>query len=533
MKKSVFIFIGIILSICILAAIIKIHGEENEILNNDVSLSDIKSITEIESDSPANIEEVPVGYKDGNIYILKYDKNSEKYDKTIYVLNNDGSLYDSDIQLSDDYTYKNLSIYGSRVFGKHGYMDCITGEDNYIFDYSGEEVSKWYSVSGNKNYFIAFVENQNEYYLCDIENDKKYKLSCSENDKYILKGSFYDEISDSFYAVMEDNTVKKININDETFSFEDYDALKDNDNKDSLDYVFCTKGYMYYDDNNNISQYNVSSKHIEKIDDMIISDFDKYFKDYILLKKNNDDNLYFAKFDLKSFEILMKVPIYYGSDSKVTVHMIDNDYVLFNEHNDDKAGNKNHFAVYDMLKYYNENKYSKDQNGNWLTQDSMSLIDAYKNINENKSEDVDKSLEKNKHESLDNNMSNMNNNKNKSSDNINNNNVKNNRDFREDDPSWHQVEGKWHYKNDDNKDVVGWVKTKKGYYYFFTDGTMVKNAIVKEGDMEYVIGEDGLLVDNNNDEVSKPSDSQCYDATEKQNEKDKLKNTDKKTDIYN
>ncbi|NRT91043.1 hypothetical protein [Clostridium beijerinckii] len=54
-------------------------NEEIEVLNTDVSINNIKSIIEIENNINDDYEEIPLGYNNGSVYLIKYDYINKNY----------------------------------------------------------------------------------------------------------------------------------------------------------------------------------------------------------------------------------------------------------------------------------------------------------------------------------------------------------------------------------------------------------------------------------------------------------------------
>lgn len=96
-------------------------------------------------------------------------------------------------------------------------------------------------------------------------------------------------------------------------------------------------------------------------------------------------------------------------------------------------------------------------------------------------------------------------------------------DFREHDPSWRQ---EWHYYDENNNKVSGWVKSGDGWYYFDDDGVMQKDAIVLEHGNEFKLGPDGKLIDSS-------SNTEYLENQNKVNKKTDKKNYNESTDNYN
>ena len=513
----------IILLVTILSCIcyqeyIKKGNEEVEVLNTDVSINNIKSIIDINNEIDDKYEEVPLGYNNGNIYLIKYDSaNNKLYDDNIFILNKDGSTKECGIKLPDNYLNCELSIYGDKVFGKDGYFNWQSGKEYKLISCEDDTfTTNWYSVSGNSDYYLC-VKNSTQnkkYILYNINSNDKYEFECSVDSTDVTNGIFYDNISKSFYGICQNNVVKEIHINGSNFTLEKYDDIKFlnknniEKNKDSsnnyVNYIYCLEGKAYIGLNYNdkpqdsidINQYSIADKFTEQLDNITLYGYDSFYKEYILIKKSDDkstNKIYLAKLDKNGFDMLIEIPKIYGDDSKVSIHMVDSGNVLVKEeyHNRENKRIKSRYIVYDLAEYFQENtnKFKSDS-------DKLTLKNTYKNIN-----DYDSSNKNILNENEENkNTKEVEQTKTTVNDNTANDNESNilateNKDYRENNSSWRKGNGDWYYYKDDDEKIIGWLKTEKGWYYFYKDGIMQKDAIIigKMG-KEYKLGHDGLLI---------------------------------------
>ncbi|NRX37739.1 hypothetical protein [Clostridium beijerinckii] len=81
MKKiiSFIALLAVIFSCMYYGEYIKKGHEEIEVLNTDVSINNIKSIIEIENNINDDYEEIPLGYNNGSVYLIKYDYINKNY----------------------------------------------------------------------------------------------------------------------------------------------------------------------------------------------------------------------------------------------------------------------------------------------------------------------------------------------------------------------------------------------------------------------------------------------------------------------
>ncbi len=537
---------------------IKKGHEEVEVLNTDVSINNIKSITDIEDEINDTYEEVPLGYNNGSIYIIKYDSTNKKiYDNNIFILNKDGSTKKCGIELPEEYSNCELSIYGDKIFGKDGYFNWQSGKEyKLLSDENGELNTKWYPVSGNVGYYLC-VRNSSQskkYILYNINDNEEYKFECNIDSDDIINGIFYDDISKKFYVICPNKVVKEINFVESNFTLEKHDDIKVN-NKDSevknkeltnnyLSYAYCLKGQAYigsdYNDKSqdgiNINQYDIADKFTEQLNNITLYGYDSFYREYILIKKDDDkssNKIYLAKLEKNGFDMLIEVPKIYGEESTISIHMVDSENVLVKEENHDKENKriKNRYIVYDLAEYFQDNT-SKLKNDS----DKLTLKNAYKNINEyndynsnnksklnvNEENKNDSEIEQPKLIVKDNNGSNTNVNTIAPEEN----------DYREHDSSWRKGNGDWYYYKGDDEKVIGWLKTEKGWYYFYKDGIMQKDATVlgKNG-KEYRLGHDGLLL--NPDSSLEYGSTDYYDENKEKNKRDNSKAQNAENSVNN
>ncbi|GAA0076890.1 hypothetical protein UT300005_12680 [Clostridium sp. CTA-5] len=524
MKKvlSFIILLVVIFSCICYQKYIKKGNEEVEVLNSDVSFNNIKNIVDIKDETSDEYEEVPLGYTDGDIYLMKYDSINKKiYDNNIFILNKDGSTKECDIKLPYNYLNCELYVYGDKIFGKDGYFNWQSGKEYKLFQDEDEELFNisWYPVSGKSDYYLFIKGNlQNKkYILCNINNNDKYEFQCNSNSDDIIDGVFYDDISKKFYAMCPNNVIKEIYIDGSNFTLEKYDDIKLL-NKNSIEknkefnnkYIYCSGGKAYigldyndkFQDGININQYDVADKFTEQLDNITLYGYDNFYKEYILIKKDDDKSvkkIYLAKLEKNGFDMLMETPKIYGDESKVSIHMINSENVLVKEENHDKENkkNKNRYTVYDLAEYFQENT-----NKLKVDNDKLTLKNTYKNINEynnyasnNKNKFNENEENKNiKEVRTDNSTSKDNTPKYDNNKKSNVTDTKEN-DYREHDSAWRKGNGEWYYYKDNDEKAIGWLKTEKGWYYFYKDGTMQKDAIViGENGKEYILGHDGLVI---------------------------------------
>lgn len=561
MKKllSLILLLIIIFSIAFYQGYIKKGNEEIEILNADVSVNNIKSIVDIKNENNDDYEEIPLGYNDGCIYLIKYDPiNKKLYDNNIFILNEDGSTKACGIKLPDNYSNGQISIYSDKIFGKDGYFNWQSGKEYKLL--SNEEdalTTNWYSVSGSKDYYLCIKEStqKKKYILFNISSNDEYKFECSFDSEDVISGVFYDDATKKNYVVCQNGEVKEINFDGVNFTLEKYDDIKinnkdtDNKNKDLvnsyLNYSYCSEGHAYigYDNNDkakavtSITQYDITGRFIEPLSNITLYGYDSFYKEYILIKKddeNSSNKIYLVKLERDGFDMLIEIPKIYGDNSIVSIHKVDSENVLIKEEIHDKENKKikNRYLVYDLAEYFQEN-IGKAKSDN----DKITLKNAYKNINEysdydNKSKvnvnEENKDVKENEQPKL----------KGKD-DNETTSTTREENDYREHDSSWRKGNGEWYYYKDNDEIAIGWVKTAKGWYYFYKDGVMQKDAIVigKNG-KEYKLGHDGLLLNpdselyydedkeknpkgNNNNEKINSNTKDKEDA----DDKEKVKNT--------
>ena len=525
MKKllGLIILLVVIFSSVCYEVYIKKGNEEVEVLNADVSINNIKSIIDIEDEINDDYQEIPIGYNDGNIYLIKYDSvNKKLYDNNIFILNKDGSTEESGIKLPDNYLNCELSIYGDKIFGKDEYFNWKSGKEYKLLSYDNDIAStNWYSVSGNSDYYLCVKNNtQNKnYILYNINTSDKYEFECNYDSEDAISGIFYDNISKKFYVMCQNNMVNEIELNDGGFALEKYDEIKVS-NKDNVasnkdftnkycNYIYCLEGQAYisfdyndkFQDSIDINQYDIADKFTEKLDNITLYGYDSFYKEYILIKKSDDKNankIYLAKLEKNGFEMLIEIPKLYGDDSKISIHMVDSENILVKEENYDKENKKikNRYIVYDLIEYFQENtnKLKSDS-------DKLTLKNAYKNINDydSSNKNILNENEENKNtKEVEKPKSTLNDNISIEKD-----------DYRDNNASWRKGNGDWYYYKNDDEKVIGWLKTEKGWYYFFKDGIMQKDAIVRgKNNKEYVLGHDGLLLNPDSDLEYDSIDSQ-------------------------
>ena len=532
---------------------IKKGHEEVEVLNTDVSINNIKSIIDIKDEIDDAYEEVPLGYNNGNIYLIKYDSTNKKlYNNNIFILNKDGSTKECKIKLPDNYSNCELSIYGDKIFGKDGYFNWQSGKEYKLLSGENDELStNWYSVSGNVDYYLC-VENSSQskkYILYNINSNEEYKFECNIDSDDVINGIFYDDISKNFYVICPNNVVKEINFAESNFTLEKYDDMKVNDKdheaknekltNNSLNYTYCLEGEAYtgvdyndkYQDSININQYEIADKFTEQLNNITLYGYDSFYKEYILIKKDDDKSgkkIYLAKLEKKGFDMLIEIPKIYGDDSKISIHMVDSQNVLVKEENYDKENKKikNRYLVYDLAEYFQDNT-NKLKNDN----DKLSLKNAYKNINEyndsNSKNKLSENEENKNYQEVEQTKPTLKDNDSKENDSNSKGDINDTQgnDYREHDSSWRKGNGDWYYYKDNDEKVIGWLKTERGWYYFYKDGVMQKDAIVvgKNG-KEYKLGHDGLLLN--------PDSEIDYDYDEGK-EKNKKSNDESTKDTHN
>ncbi|WP_315071683.1 cell wall-binding protein [uncultured Clostridium sp.] len=532
---------------------IKKGHEEVEVLNTDVSINNIKSIIDIKDEIDDAYEEVPLGYNNGNIYIIKYDSTNKKlYNNNIFILNKDGSTKECEIKLPDNYSNCELSIYGDKIFGKDGYFNWQSGKEYKLLSGENDELStNWYPVSGNVDYYLC-VENSfqsKKYILYNINSNEEYKFECNIDSDDVINGIFYDDISKKFYVICQNNVVKEINFAESNFTLEKYDDMKVNDKyheaknekltNNSLNYAYCLEGEAYagvdyndkYQDSININQYEIADKFTEQLNNITLYGYDSFYKEYILIKKDDDKSgkkVYLAKLEKKGFDMLIEIPKIYGDDSKISIHMVDSQNVLVKEENYDKENKKikNRYLVYNLAEYFQDNT-NKLKNDN----DKLSLKNAYKNINEyndsNSKNKLTENEENKNYQEVEQTKPTLKDNDSKENDSNSKGDINDTQgnDYREHDSSWRKGNGDWYYYKDNDEKVIGWLKTERGWYYFYKDGVMQKDAIVvgKNG-KEYKLGHDGLLLN--------PDSEIDYDYDEGK-EKNKKSNDESTKDTHN
>lgn len=501
MKRIIAFITGASLLIFLMSFIfINKHAEETEIINPDVSANDIKCILSVVNEINDDMRQIPIGYKDGKIYFMKYNVQTKEYDNTIYTLNGTGNEEKSKIEFPEKFCKDNLSILGEKIFFGNGYFNITTGKERILFD--NAKYDDCYPVSGNNN-FVLFKKNENsknEYLLYDLENDKTYSFICEENSTDSICNIVYDEVKQGFYAICMDNTLKKVKFKNLEFRLDKYCELRNN--LDDLKvfesgYTFESKGQVFFADSKNdngtfnMEQLNINNKYLEKIDNISLRSYDKYFREYTLLEKSDgkkNNKLYFARFKYNGFEMLMEVPKIGGKESSLTIHMLDSDNVLVHEEIQDESTGKikNVYKVYDLMKYF-EQSNSEDKTEAWNYNGNATLNNAFRSIDKYE-ENIENKNKISDNNSQDNEKKDMIETPNNSKDNI------DTKDYRENSSSWKKGNESWYYYDNKDKLVTGWVHTPKGWYYFFTDGVMQKNTIVCENGKEYYLGDDGLLI---------------------------------------
>lgn len=519
MKKlfSLICLLVIVLACMFYQVYIKKGNQEIEVLNADVSINNIKSMMEIETEINDDYEEIPLGYNNGSIYLIKYDSANKKlYDNNIFILNKDGSSKECGIQLPENYSNCELSIYGDKIFGKDGYFNWQSGKEYKLISSEwGTFNPSWYPISGNSNYYL-FVKNnaQNEkYILYNINSNDKYEFECSSASEDVINGIFYDDLSKNFYAMCKNNVLKEIHIDASNFTLEKYDDIKilnknniDETNESSniySNYIYCLKGQLYISLNYNdkpqnsvdINQYNIADKFTVPLDNITLYGYDNFYKEYILIKKSDDkssNKIYLAKLEKDGFDMLLEIPKIYGDDSKVSLHMVDSENVLIKEEYHDKENKKikSKYIVYDLAEYFQENtnKFKSDSS-------QLTLKNTYKNINDYDSSNKNKLNENEENKNIieaEQTKSTLKDNSEK--DNTLNASATEKSDYREYNSSWRKGNGNWYYYKDNDEKAIGWLKTERGWYYFYKDGVMQKDAIIVENGKEYVLGHDGLLI---------------------------------------
>ncbi|MGN0144293.1 MAG: cell wall-binding protein [Clostridium sp.] len=525
MKKLISIIILLIILVSGIAyfIIFKNGKEESEILNNDVSLNNIKSIMKIENECDENDIEIPLGYKNEKIYLLKYICSDEKssYEKDILTLKEDGTTEKTGIQLPDYYINKHINVYGEKIFCGNRCFNWITGEDTLLFDDQDDNII-CKPVSGNSDYFFFIKNDEKEkiYILYDIDNKEYY--SCNADNSNDIQEIFYDNESNNFYCIDNDNTIRKINLNDNQFTLEDYGEFNFGDKVDEneeLNYSFCNNGKVYIGQgfeyglenlkkfkNNefNIGRYSISDNESEKTSNINICEYDRYYSDCVIVKKNDDESnskIYFAKLKNDGPDIIMELFKEYGNDSIITIHMAEFGNVLIKETYDDKENKKvkNRYTVYNLNEYFSDNEYVLNNDGIWSGKEEQNttLKNTFKNIDDSQQESKPAISDQYQIKEV----TEENNEKPEPS----------NDDFREHNPSWRKGEVKWYYYNEDNDKVKGWAKIDDGWYYFDEDGVMQKNSIIVEHGCEFKLDEDGKMVSPENEpkliESSKNSDN--------------------------
>ncbi|AGF54878.1 hypothetical protein B0P06_001044 [Clostridium saccharoperbutylacetonicum] len=520
MKKTLsFILLIIIILSCIFYKVYILKGnEEIEVLNADVSINNIKSIINIENETNDDFEEIPLGYINGNIYLIKYDNiNKKLYDTNIFILDKAGNTNTSGIKLPDDYLNFNLNIYGDKIFGKNSYFNWKSGKEYPLLSNKDDQSpTSWYSISGNSDYFLCSknLSQKIDYILYNISTNDQYKFECSFDSEDIIGGIFYDNTAKNFYAICQNNVVKKINFDGSNFTLVKYDDIKINNSQSEvtnnhtgnyLKYTFCSEGQAYigldYNDKNkdtiNLNQYDIAGKFIEPLSNITLYGYDNFYKEYILIKKddnNNSNKIYLAKLEKNGFDMLIEIPKTYSDDSNITIHMVDSENVLVKEEFHDKENKKikNRYIVYDLAEYFQDN--TNKLNGDY---DKLTLKNTYKNINDfnNYDSNIKNKLSEENKNPIENTQAKSPLNENTiSKDKASNKTASEQKDYREYDSSWRKGNGDWYYYKNNDEKVIGWLKTEKGWYYFYKDGTMQKDAIViGENHEEYVLGHDGLL----------------------------------------
>ncbi|MBN1053302.1 cell wall-binding protein [Clostridium botulinum] len=503
---------------------IKKGNEEVEVLNADVSVNNIKNIIDIKDETSDEYEEVPLGYINGEIYLMKYDSTNKKlHNNNIFILNKDGSTKECGIKLPDNYLNCELYVYGDKIFGRDGYFNWQSGKEYKLFPDEEEEEFNigCYSVSGNSDYYLFAKNNpQNKkYILYNINSNDNYEFQCN-NSEDVINGVFYDNISKKFYAMCPNNVIKEIYIDGGNFTLEKYDDIKvlnkniiEKNKEFNNKYIYCSEGQAYIgldyndkvQDSININQYDIADKFTEQLDNITLYGYDSFYKEYILIKKDDDKSakkIYLAKLEKNGLDMLIEVPKIYGDESKISIHMLNSENVLVKEENYDKENKKikNRYIVYDLVEYFQENT-----NKLKIDNDKLTLKNTYKNINEyNNYASNDKNKfnenEENKNvKEVEPNNSTLKDDTSKYNNKSNFSDTEEN-DYREHDSAWRKGNGEWYYYKDNEEKAIGWLKTEKGWYYFYKDGTMQKDAIViGENGKEYILGHDGLVINPNSE----------------------------------
>lgn len=536
-------------------------NEEYEVLNKDVSLNNIKSVMEVELEENENVTEIPLGYKDDKIYILKYTYDDiqnkiGKYDKTIYKIDENGLVTDDEINIPEEYCTSNeLNIYGNYIFCGGSYYDWTTGEKTIVFsDQSEYEVS---SVSGNKDYFLyEKKDNQEiEYYLVNIKSKDIYEFKVLNGSDDRIKEIFFDKDSSEFYAINYGDYMVKLNLAENSFSTEIYDnEVKFNYSNDEIDkegmgyrYIYSDKGKVYFcssklensdaniNEEFNIKSYYIKDKYVEDIDSISVCGYDKYNSDCLLVKKKDDTSgkTYFAKFKNNNMDILMEIPNEYEGENSTELRMSDDANLLVSETYNDSANKKveNKYAVYNLKEYFNDNEYVLNNDGTWTGKDDdiINLQNTYKNIDDSQRENKEV-ITKRTEDAHKEDSSEIIETKNKSPEG--NNNEKSEKaaepdDYREHDPSWKQGNGDWYYFNNNNQKVTsGWIYNNGKWYYFDENGVMQKNALVLEHGYEFTLDENGVLLDSDNVNQQYLKDKSKEDPVEEEKENNKKENVD-------
>lgn len=529
MKKAISIMLLFIIFISGIACfvILKNGKEESEILISDVSLNNVKSILKIENENNEDTIEIPLGYKDGKIYLLKYNYTDEKsvYEKDIFTLNEDGSVEETGIQLPDYYTSGIINIYGNKIFCENRCFDWITGEDVTLFDDEDNDNITCAPVSGKNDWFL-FSKNEGQektYLLYNIGNREYFKFNNNSSDE--IQSVFYDSESNNFYYINSEYLIQKVNLGNEQFTAEYFDKLdykKENEKNNNINYTSCNNGILYFGEgfengiNNfknkdqnefNVRSYSIADSKSEEINSINIYEYDRYYNDCVVVKRNDDESdgrLYFAKFKNSSPDIIMEIPKEYGNDSSISVNMNDSGNLLIQETYYDKQSGKikNDYVVYDLNEYFTDNEYVLNDEGIWSGKEDENSILKYtfKNINDTK---ADAKQDLNEKDKINDNKSSVEENsdeKPKTSERIVRVDSSKDDDYREHDPSWKKGEVQWYYYNENNQKVTGWTKIGDDWYYFDNNGVMQKDAIVIEHGCEFTIDGDGKLVNPQNTE---------------------------------
>ena len=535
--KKLNIVILIIFIILICAGIYKLFfreiKEEFEVLNKDVSLNNIKSVMEVQMEENENIDEIPLGYKNDKIYILRYiyediQNKIGKYDKTIYEVDENGVLTDSGMSIPEKYcTGNELNIYGNYIFCGGSYYDWTTGEETIIF--SDESKYKTSPISGNKDY-ILYEKNEKEeckYYLVNIKtkNICEYNTSNELND--VIKDVFFDNDTSEFYGINYNDNIVKLNVKSNNFDTEIYDNevklnyLNETNDKKSIGnrYIFSDNGKVYFssskidgniNDGFNINGYYVRDKYMEEIDSISIYGYDEYNSDCLIVKKKDDvlEKSYFAKFKNNNMDILMEIPKVYGSESSLAIRMSDDANLLVSEvyHDSSNKKIKNKYAVYDLKEYFNDNEYVLNNDGTWTGKDddTINLINTYKNIDESQRENKQNINEKNeeipKQDINDNNkMENKNTNEGSNSKKYNNKFIKQD-DSQNDDYKWTMKNGRWYYADEKKqKFKTGWLYDNGKWFYLDENGALLQDDVMIENGQKFVFDENGVWNGSDND----------------------------------